>query len=179
MQAEHFNNKEGLIEYNVNCFRETLAQVFQRPPLRKVTIIAFPSNFLLPLFRREAIRVIGFARAALRRATAKVFLPAPLSYFSLRTRSMAQKFVGLLQVPRAQHLCRLCAVVIPAAGFLGVSLRDGTEHLLPLADVSHNGFPFRDSASLQMVLCRLLLPPQTSPIPGRFLLFVPLPCLRS
>eukprot|EP00904_Undaria_pinnatifida_P012637 jgi/Undpi1/8503/HiC_scaffold_25.g10970.m1 len=34
MQAEHFNNKEGLIEYNVNCFKQTLAQVFKRPPLR-------------------------------------------------------------------------------------------------------------------------------------------------
>lgn len=37
MQAEHFNNKEGLIEYNVNCFKQTLAQVFKRPPLRVVS----------------------------------------------------------------------------------------------------------------------------------------------
>ena len=40
MQAEHFNNKEGLIEYNVNCFKQTLAQVFKRPPLRMVSCTA-------------------------------------------------------------------------------------------------------------------------------------------
>ncbi|CAM9109327.1 unnamed protein product [Scytosiphon promiscuus] len=35
MQASHFNDKEGLIEYNVNCFRETLQMVFQPLQRRK------------------------------------------------------------------------------------------------------------------------------------------------
>lgn len=33
MQADHFNDKEGLIEYNVNCFKETLEQVFRPLPM--------------------------------------------------------------------------------------------------------------------------------------------------
>lgn len=35
MQADHFNDKEGLIEYNVNCFKETLAEVFRPLPRRR------------------------------------------------------------------------------------------------------------------------------------------------
>ncbi|CAM9690424.1 unnamed protein product [Pylaiella littoralis] len=35
MQADHFNDKEGLIEYNVNCFKETLSKVFRPPPRRR------------------------------------------------------------------------------------------------------------------------------------------------
>ena len=45
MQADHFNDKEGLIEYNVTCFKETLAEVFRPLPRRrkvKVTGWCFP-----------------------------------------------------------------------------------------------------------------------------------------
>lgn len=51
MQAEHFNNKEGLIEYNVGCFGKTLKEVFRRPSYRAVgwrTLMQ--AHALTPLF---------------------------------------------------------------------------------------------------------------------------------
>lgn len=36
IRAENFDSKEGIIDYNISCFKDTLEKVFERPPLRLV-----------------------------------------------------------------------------------------------------------------------------------------------
>lgn len=37
IRADNFDHKDGIIDYNISRFKETLAKVFERPPLRLVS----------------------------------------------------------------------------------------------------------------------------------------------
>lgn len=82
MQADHFNDKEGLIEYNVNCFKETLAEVFRPlPRRRKVSTLTASSGIGVGNTSQRCWSQISrepFAMSLfLRRLLIRPFLPVP------------------------------------------------------------------------------------------------------